>query len=153
MGARLIDKNRHNEAVAEAMHLWDLYGERYRNLLPRYHELLQKKREYNLRSRVVNKRDIDEFPQISFLYIENRDEAHEYLLNQTTAGIHRLCNRISEMVETNYSYRTLVTRCNDLAAELRRVQAHTKSIYAKESREFTSGFLTRCKRTGRTREL
>ena len=131
------------ESIANAMYLWSLYGERYRTLLEEYHNLLAKKRELGLPLKPIRQTELAEFPRIEFLYISDVDVAEKYLEGKTLREVHVICNRIKEMIETNYVYRTLVAKVNDYASEIRIHNAPKLRIM-----EITlKGQRTRCHRT------
>ena len=130
MGKIFEKSNKYDTTVSDAMYLWGLHGKKYRNLLSEYNRLLEQKRALKLALRGISKKDLDEFPEIEFLYIEGEVEAKEYLESKTPKEISRLCEEITNMVQTNYVYRTLCSKIDDFAAEIRKKLEPKKDWYA-----------------------
>lgn len=120
MGVKYTKENKYVSSVQDAMYLWNLHGERYRNLVSEYNRLLDRKRELGMALHCISKKDLANYPEIEFLYIEDEVLAEEYLGDKTPKQISFLCREIENMVQTNYVYRTLCSRVDDFTAEIRK---------------------------------
>lgn len=145
MGIKFEKINKYDSSVQDAMYLWGLHGKKYRTLVSEYNELLDRKRELGIALQRISEKELKNFPEIEFLYIEGEVEAKEYLADRSPKEISRLCREITNMVETDYVYRTLCSKVEDFRAQIRKKTEPQKISYG-------SGMITRptsnlCKRT------
>ena len=130
MGMKFEKNSKYVSAVSDAMYLWGLHSKRYQTLLDEYNALLEKKKELSLPLKKIKEKDLANYPEIEFLNITSADEAKEYLLDKNPKEIAFICKQIEDMVQTNYVYRTLVSKIDDFSAEIRKKTGPKKDWYA-----------------------
>jgi|GEM_PF-1380514 len=99
----------HEQLAREALGLWTLYGESYRTMPEVYQFLLAEKKRLRIQLRrgdTLNKACFEDYPNIPFLKIENKEVAWGKLLEMQVPQIHSIIAQI-EALRTNYAYRSM----------------------------------------------
>ena len=107
------------ELQQRAMDLWDQYAEKYRELIPRYFELLDQKRDLKISPlNKVKGSTIREIPKITFLEFKDEELASNYVLNSTINELSRVILDI-EMMLNSYAWKTITAHIYDFEYEIR----------------------------------
>ena len=117
------------DVVNDAMYLWGVYSNMYRNLPEEYERLLKEKRELGLKLKTINKSELKDYPEIKFLELETSEEAKEYLLDKKPSEIEVIIHDIKAMANTNYAFRTLRTRVAESYQQIKKAKDKTSSTY------------------------
>ena len=109
----------YSELLKQAMNLWNDYGTEYRTLVPTYQELLKQKRKENIKPlRKLCKTDLEEYPGIDFLELEEEKEAEDYLLKLRENKLANLIYEIDKFVDSRIR-RILLGRILDYKQQIR----------------------------------
>lgn len=109
----------YSKLYAQAMRRWNDYGDEYRTLVPTYLELLKQKREENIKPlRKLCKTDLEEYPSIEFLELEDEAEAEDYLLELRENKLANLIYEIDKFVDSRIR-RILQGRICDYKQQIR----------------------------------
>ena len=115
----MISAARYSRLFGRAMALWGRYGTEYRTLIPTYEELLQEKRSEGIRPLwSINKGDLEEYPIIDFLELEEEEAAEEYLLELHENKLVSLLYDIDHFADS-YIRRLLRTTICDFRHQIR----------------------------------
>lgn len=114
------EETQYMKLVRRAMELWDLYGEKFRNGVDDYYQLLQQKRELRIYPlQVLYGKVLKAFPKEPFLSIDGRAKAEEYLSELSDSEIQWLNDRIEYIVEHDYAYRCVMTKIFEYRYQIR----------------------------------
>ncbi len=131
-------------SLQRAMGLWRQHSERYRTLKDEYEELLKQKRELNLALNAMTEAEVESYPEIEFLKIENEKDAEEYLLDMNPRQIEALAYEVEETVKFNYTYNTMISKVKDFRFQIK-AKTEPKKVWCFFPTKPTSS--ARCKRT------
>lgn len=109
----------------EALGLWALYGERYRNTPELYSALLSEKMELGLplhRGERLSKNTLADYPDIALLRATNQELVWKKLQSMDEAEILKAINEM-ENLEFNYVFRTLQSLIVDFRYQ---ISSHNK---------------------------
>lgn len=103
----------------KAMNLWSLYSKEYRTLIPTYKRLLEEKRQKKVKPLwKINKTDLEEYPAIDFLDLDDELEAENYLRELQDNKLANLIYEIDMFLDSHIR-RTLKARICDYKHQLR----------------------------------
>ena len=104
--------------ISEALQLWEIWSETYRTNIPRYRDLLARRRELKITPlNVVKESLIKDYPVIPFLQKETREEAEEYLEILSYWGICNVIVHVKDVVNFNNSFCTLTNRVKEFSVQ------------------------------------
>lgn len=127
-GKTIIKENKY-DVVNDAMYLWGVYSDLYRNLPEEYERLLEEKRTLGLKLHTITKSDLKDYPEIKFLKLETSEEAKEYLLDKRPSEIQAIIRDIKSMAGTNYAFRTLRNNVEESIRQIKKARDKTSSTY------------------------
>ena len=90
----------------KALILWENYSREYRRALEDYESAKRELRRLRISTRVVPNSTIREYPEITFLRIEEECEVKLYLMGLTQPELDKLIESIEDL-PFNYSYTTI----------------------------------------------
>ena len=106
---------------AEALRIWAQSGEKFRNLVLIYTELLEEKRRAKIEPLGVIPKDVlRSYPKNAFLEIETKEAAESYLSSLSDTEVSRLLRELERIFTYDYSYITISTRVYDFKRQLKR---------------------------------
>ena len=114
------DETPERAATLEALDLWRKHHWNYQHLLIEYNDLLKMKKDLGLKLEVIKRADLQDYPRSDFLSIKTEDEVMAYLLKSSLRQIHTIIGTVHRIVETSYTYRTLIAKCDDYAVQIRK---------------------------------
>ena len=107
------------EMQEKAMTLWERYGERYRNLIPKYEKLLLRKKELKIRPlNEVARSTLNELPEIELLSIRSKKAARARIKKMSSAELSAAI-MMTEMMVDGYAFRTIESHIYDFEYEIR----------------------------------
>lgn len=121
----------------ETLFLWGKYSKEYCSILEEYLELLEEKRRKKLPLNKIKVSSLMEFPVITFLCIDNRDDAEEYLLNLTTSKLRDVYAQITNYASSKLRA-DLIAKIHDYRTQLY-LKTVKKSLYAMDPNACGSG--------------
>ncbi|MDO4612394.1 MAG: hypothetical protein Q4B29_02990 [Candidatus Saccharibacteria bacterium] len=110
----------------EALGLWSLYGESYRETPGLYQMLYEKKKRLGIKSSsgrdLVPKRVFDDYPKIEILEEENREIVWDKLSQMTAGEVKFVIKQISALEDgaEAYAFRTLRAKIDSLRYRISR---------------------------------
>ena len=150
-GTRFIkDETPERVATLEALDLWRKHHWNYQHLLIEYNDLLKMKKDLGLKLQTISKADLQDYPRSDFLSIKTEDEAMSYLLERDLRQLHRIISDIHRIVQTSYTYRTLIAKCDDYAVQIRKALNPPPKYLIKDLMPKSSS--SRCHRTASSGE-
>lgn len=133
------------EMLVKALVLWERYGERYRNLVPKYEKLLARKRELKIRPlNAVAQSVIAEIPEIEFLNIQNKKAARKFVKRMKVSEL-SMAILETEMMIDGYAFNTIEAHNYDFEYEIRH-HGDKKGRMQSGGDWMISGAVSKCKR-------
>lgn len=120
------DEERRSETIQEALKLWQTYAETYRTAIIKYKFLANERRKANITPLLtVSEKILKEYPSIRLFRCLDETSAREYLDSLDLMSLIIETRMISESVQFNYAYRTVVNKVIEFSYR----QKNPKSSY------------------------